>query len=317
MLLNSVLLVCVVAPLLLGLAGFWRRAQIGTNKITADATPFSVSLILGSALCCCLAFNITFFIQEVGLVLPKAFTPGLMPTLYHNNHLWQGEHPLAYLFQGTGALATFISGILSFSLVRSNRLQSVGSKLFFLWMAYHGVFMAVPQIVIGAINPYNDVGMAMDYFQLSGGSKAILALIALSAIPPLAMVLTRPFLSVASDNSAVDSRGNRTRFIAQVVTFPALIAIVLVIPYRVPREWLEVIILPLIVFFIGTVWIQASAWWIRNSDLSPHLAPVSLKKLGLAAVCLLLVFQIILRPGITVSMHEIAKKSEAIMYMVV
>src|SRR5690606_12753224 len=121
------------------------------------------------------------------------------PTLYHNNHLWHGEHPLAYLFQGTGALATFISGILSLLLVRSNRLQSVGSRLFFLWMAYHGIFMAVPQVVIGAINPYNDIGMAMDYFQLSSGSKTLFALIALIAIPPLAMMLTRPFISVASD----------------------------------------------------------------------------------------------------------------------
>jgi hypothetical protein len=52
-----------------------------------------------------LAFNLTFFIQELFLVVPKALTPGLRPTLFHNNHLWQGEHPLASLFQGTGALA--------------------------------------------------------------------------------------------------------------------------------------------------------------------------------------------------------------------
>ena len=65
---------------------------------------------IGSALLYTLAFNLTFFIQELFLVVPKVLTPGLRPTLYHNNHLWLGENPLARLFQGTGALAIFISG---------------------------------------------------------------------------------------------------------------------------------------------------------------------------------------------------------------
>ena len=62
-------------------------------------------LPIASALLYTLAYNLTFFIQELFLVVPKALTPGLRPTLFHNNHTWQGDHPLASLFQGTGALA--------------------------------------------------------------------------------------------------------------------------------------------------------------------------------------------------------------------
>jgi hypothetical protein len=38
-------------------------------------------LTLSSALLYSLAFNLTFFIQELLLVVPKALTPGLHPTL--------------------------------------------------------------------------------------------------------------------------------------------------------------------------------------------------------------------------------------------
>ncbi len=48
------------------------------------------TLVLQSALLCAFAFNLIFFIQELFLVVPKALTPGLRPTLFHNNHHWTG-----------------------------------------------------------------------------------------------------------------------------------------------------------------------------------------------------------------------------------
>ena len=45
-------------------------------------------------------------------MLPKALTPGVRPTLFHNNHGWEGENPLTSLFQGTGALAILLSGVV-------------------------------------------------------------------------------------------------------------------------------------------------------------------------------------------------------------
>jgi hypothetical protein len=110
-----------------------------------------------SALLYTLAFNLTFFVQELFLVLPKAFTPGLRPTLFHNNHSWQGEHPLASLFQGTGALAIFLTGLGCALLLRRASARSATAHLFLIWVAYNGFFQSLPQVVIGAFNPRNDV----------------------------------------------------------------------------------------------------------------------------------------------------------------
>ena len=124
-------------------------------------------LSINSALLYALAFNLIFFIQELFLVLPKALTPGLRPTLFHNNHSWQGENPLASLFQGTSALAIFLTAVACALLLRRRPDRSVALRLFLIWMAYNGFFQSLPQVVIGAINPQNDVGMAMDYLGLS------------------------------------------------------------------------------------------------------------------------------------------------------
>jgi hypothetical protein len=43
---------------------------------------------MASLLLCALAFNLTFFWQELWLVIPKALTPGPHPVLYHNDHGW-------------------------------------------------------------------------------------------------------------------------------------------------------------------------------------------------------------------------------------
>lgn len=66
----------------------------------ADATP-SLPLILNSAVVYALSYNLIFFIQELFLVVPKALTSGLRPTLFHNNHTWSGDNPVAALLQGT------------------------------------------------------------------------------------------------------------------------------------------------------------------------------------------------------------------------
>ena len=63
---------------------------------------------VASALLYALAFNLVFFVQGFFLVLPKTFTPGLRPTLFHNNHTWEGDSPLAKLYQGTGALVLLL-----------------------------------------------------------------------------------------------------------------------------------------------------------------------------------------------------------------
>ena len=67
---GAILLVVVVAPVLLGLTGLLvaRRAPA-----TEPAPSWDWRLTVQSALLYTLAFNLTFFIQELFLVVPKAF----------------------------------------------------------------------------------------------------------------------------------------------------------------------------------------------------------------------------------------------------
>ena len=291
----AALLILVVGPLLLGLWGLVR-----TRRVPADAAalPWNWKLTAVSALLYTLAFNLTFFLQELFLVLPKAFTPGLRPTLFHNNHAWDGDNPLAALFQGTGALAILLSGIVCVLLLRRGIGRSVTARLFLVWMAYCGCFMALPQVVVGALSTGSDVGMAMEYLRLDPIAKTMLALVALAAMPPLALWLVRPLLGLADDAAQVASVGARTRFMFQVATLPALVGILMVIPFRVPREPVEVVMVPLVVSVIGIAWIQAGAWRIEASRTAGILRTGSIAYPLGAVLFVLLVFQVLLRPGI-------------------
>jgi hypothetical protein len=255
-------------------------------------------LTMGSALLYTLAFNLIFFIQELFLVVPKAFTPGLRPTLFHNNHTWEGDSPLVGLLQGTGALATFLTATVCVILLRRGWGRSSTSRLFLVWMAYNGYFSSLPQVVIGAFVPANDVGMAMSYFWLSPALKNAAAIVASIAMPLLGVCLTRPLLSVAEDPGEIGTAAARTGFVFRVATLPAVAAIALIIPFRVPRNWIEVVMVPVVVTFIGIIWMQASAWLLRDIDARGDSRNMSVARLAGAALALLLMFQLVLRPGI-------------------
>jgi hypothetical protein len=255
-------------------------------------------LTVASALLYTLAFNLIFFIQELFLVLPKAFVPGLRPTLFHNNHTWEGHNPLAQLFQGTGALATFLTACVCTVLLRRARGRSSTNRLFLIWMAYHGFFESLPQVVVGAFVPANDVGMAMGYLGLSPHVKTVVAVLAFVAMPVLAVGLTRPLLSLAEDPREIDNAGARTGFVFRVATLPAVVGVALIIPFRVPRDWIEVVLVPVVVTLLGVFWMQAGAWAIRDVGARGDSRNMSVAGLAGAAAALLLVFQLVLRPGI-------------------
>lgn len=282
-------------PLLLGLAGMLSPHRPLRNK----ARPaWDWQLMASAALWYAIAFNLTFFTQELFLALPKALLPGVHTTLFHNNHTWQGSHPLTRLFQGTGVLATFASaGICAERLHRRPPL-SRDLRLFLIWMIYNGLLMGLPQIANGAVNGESDVGMAMNYLRLGAATRNLLALLALAAVPVVALKLTPQLLRLADRPERLAGGRARTLFICNIATVPALIGLLLIIPFRVPREWVEVLVPPLVVTAIGIPWLQADAWRVHGvapapaAPLRPPLAPLVLL-LGL-----LLVFQLLLRPGI-------------------
>jgi hypothetical protein len=302
----AALLALVAGPLLLGLAGLQRAHRISGSEVRKAARPWDWKLTIASALLYALAFNLTFFIQELFLVVPKALTPGLLPILFHNNHTWAGENPLARLFQGTGALAIFITGVICVLLLNQLPARSAGVRLFLIWMAYNGLLQSLPQVAIGSVEPQNDLGMAMDYLHFSVAGKMALIAIAIAAL-----TLRRPLLSVAQDMGDIGDSRTRTAFMFRVATLPALAAILLIIPFRVPRNWVEVAAVPVVVTVIGIAWLQAGAWAVSGAKASGAPETLGSNALGSnalgsktvgyafgALLLLLLVFQLLLRRGV-------------------
>lgn len=294
----AIVLVLCAGPLLLGTTGRIRCRRPQGVPAAAPAQRRTPKLTVASALLYALAFNLTFLIQEVFLVLPKALTPGLRPTLFHNNHRWEGEHPLASLFQGTGVLAILLTGTACALLLYRRPPRSATARLLLIWMVFNGFFQALPQIVIGALGPRSDVGMAMEYLRLGATARTVAALVALAAIPPIAIGLTRPLLRLAEDPTRIATGRARTRFIFRVATLPALAAIPLIVPFRVPRELVEVVLLPVIVAVTGIVWMQAGAWRASGVKANDRSRVTTWAGPLCAVLVLLFVFQVLLRPGV-------------------
>jgi hypothetical protein len=255
-------------------------------------------LTITSALLYAIAYNLTFFIQELFLVLPKALLPGVHATLFHNNHTWEGEHPLTRLFQGTGALATLISGGLCACLVRRHPPATGMARLLLIWMAYSGLLQALAQVLVGALNPENDVGMAMAYLGLGPATRTLAALLALVAIAAIALMLTRPLLELADSPARLATGHARSAFMFRVGTLPALIGVLLIVPFRVPRELLEVLVPPVVDTVMGIVWMQTFAWRVRGAKAAGFVPAASPLYAAAALIALLLLFQLVLRPGI-------------------
>ena len=206
--------VLILGPLVVGLGGVLRRHRPQPYDRSA-VPPWDWRLTASSALLYAFAYNLTFFIQELFLVLPKALLPGVHPTLFHNNHTWQGDNSLTSLFQGTGALATFVSGALCARRLRRRPPASTALRLWLIWMTYNWLLQALSQVVVGALLPADDVGMAMDYLGLGPAGKTLAALLALAAIPAIALKLTRRLLALAD---SPETPGKRPR--TQRLHFP-------------------------------------------------------------------------------------------------
>ena len=240
-------------------------------------------LAIGSALLYTLAFNLTFFIQELFLVVPKALTPGLRPTLFHNNHSWEGTHPLASLFQGTGALAIFISAIVCMLLLRgsSHPLHDgpVVPRLDGVQRILPGAAAGrVRRVRAGQRRRHGDGLLPHD----SRRQVESLHSAQLAAMIPIGSCLAREMLRVMPLKFALS----------------ALAAIPLIVAFRVPREPLEVLLPPVLATVVGLTAVYATAWRVKGVSTPVDPQPVSIAYPLAAVVALLLIFQLVLRPGI-------------------
>jgi hypothetical protein len=270
----------------------WARGERDAKFPAPEKAAWDWRLTLKSAFAFVLAFNVIFFIQELFLVLPKALTPGLEPTLFHNNHNWRGTNPLEDLLQGTGALATVVAGaIFSTWLIRRTPKGDV-ARLVLFWLALLGFLSALPQVVIGTVILQNDVGRAMSYLQFTPTARLLASVGAFIGMALLCWRLTPYLLSPASAE-----RARRGAAAFRLAVLPCILAIPLIVAFRVPNAAIEVLLPPCVDALIAAVWIQAASWHARPIDAaSPQPQPLSWLLIALG--CLLAFFQLVLRPGI-------------------
>ncbi|MGH6653024.1 MAG: hypothetical protein ACREB7_18035 [Sphingopyxis sp.] len=258
---------------------------IGMTRLKGEAARLDMRGLAVSTLLCALAFSLTFLIQELGLVIPKALVPGLDPILYHNDHGWSGDAPIAELLQGGGAVATLFSGLLFLWLAGRISPARPTWRLFAFWMAFQGLFQSLSQVAIGSLLPGNDAGRALAHLGTTPAAKAGLLILAVAAMLVAGRALARryPF-------------GGSGRTTALQLTATLLLAVLLVVPFRVPREPIEVVLIPLIVHLIGLGWLTVGLGFRRETAQAPAKPSIVGPLAALAA--LLALFQLVLRPGI-------------------
>src|ERR1700678_507934 len=154
----AAVLALVVGPLWLGVQGRNAARRLGAAPDPIRAWDWRLTIT--SALIYALAFNLVFFIQELFLVLPKALTPGLRPTIFHNNHRWEGKNPLPGLLPCTVEFPIMITGLICAYVFKRRVVCSTAAGVFFVWMTCNGFLQSLPQVVICSVEPRNDVGMA-------------------------------------------------------------------------------------------------------------------------------------------------------------
>jgi len=282
----------LLGPILWGTRNWVKYKGYYTPKNTTNYTA-----MINSAVLYAIAFNLIFFIQELFLVLGKKAI-GLKSVLYHNNHTFEGEHPMVSLMQGSGALAIFLTGLICLAIFRSIPYSKSTWKLFVLWLAFHGLIQSIPQVLVAPIAPNTDVGEALVSYL--GFSETIL--ITLSIISAVAQVLiciwfSKPILEFLPTDVDLDNPKVKIRYIQLIAVGAAFIGSVLIIPFRVLP--MSQAITPFIVFIFSIPWVWSAAASSKTYGKNPnsindkiHLTPI----IGL--VLLLLFFQMVLASGV-------------------
>lgn len=286
-------LILIISPIGLGLFNQYQNKGLEAP----EKTGFYYGLI-NSAILYALAFNLIFFFQELFLVLGKKYL-GLTAYLYHNNHTWDGTHPMASLMQGSGALAIFIIGLICLIWFQLIRKSASFWKVLVLWLAFQGLLQSIPQVMVAFFDKNTDVGQALaGYLNLDFPILPILAIASIWAIALVSIWFCRPLLETAPAEIDFDNSKVRLRYIRFIAAGAALLGCFLIIPFRI-LPMIQVIA-PFIVSVFSIPWTWTVASRIKNIDRiynnineKIHWQPIAL------LIILLLIFRFILAPGIT------------------
>jgi len=295
---SSAEIALAMAATFLGGPVLWSLVMlVRSRRLSGPRSPWDWSLSLASMLAFALAYNLIFFVQELFLVVPKAMTPGLRPTLFHNNHDWQGDSPLAELFQGTGAVATVVVGLAFLVWATRRAPRQLGLRLFVTWMGLLGLLEALPQVLIGTVIPQNDVGRAMAYLGFHDVAKLAACVAAMIAMALACGVVAPLFLSLVPGADTQGPRG-RARAVFRYAVLPAVVAIAVITPFRLPGPPIEILFPPGVAILASATWLQAWSWHAPRAPAAAPRPRWSIPALLVALAVMLAIFQIVLRPGV-------------------
>ena len=282
----------LIGPILWGVFNWTKNKGVPVPKGMV-----SFNTLINSAILYALAYNLVFFLQEVFLVLGKKAL-GLGAYLYHNNHTWEGEHPMMNLMQGSGALAIFLVGLVCLVLYRFIKNSQSIWKLFVLWLAFHGLVQSIPQVTVAYLAPSTDVGEALvGYLNLGQPLLIALALICIFATPMVNILFGRLLLEFAPKNVDLNNPKARVKYIRYIAVGAALGGSILIIPFRMPP--ISQAITPFIVFVYSIPWIWSSANVTKHVKHTPNRIDEKIYWFPIVLLILLLIFfQLVLVPGV-------------------
>ncbi|HMK05762.1 MAG TPA: hypothetical protein VK489_16285 [Ferruginibacter sp.] len=289
-------LLLLVVPVAWGIYGYFKNRTVNKPPSTSLATFSPWPLIINSAVLYALAFNLIFFIQELFLALGKRWL-GLKAQLYHNNHNWEGSHPMDSLAQGYGAAAILIVGMICLFIARRMKRSSHWMQLFFLWMAFQGFAQSLPQFITASIAPDTDTGQAFTYLGISKGMGLVVSLLGVIIMLCICVAYSRYLLQLAPNTDFTNHAGKRWGYLFKIAVLAGLIGIILIIPFRI-MPWNRALA-PVFVTLFSIPMVFASGWAVKN--INPVNSKINKKVFIVPIIMLvivLLVFQFILAKGV-------------------
>jgi hypothetical protein len=282
----------LVGPMFLG----WRN-RVKFKGTTPQKDPNYVTAMVNSGVLYALAFNIIFFLQELFLVLGKKAL-GLQAFLYHNNHIWTGEHPESLLMQGTGALGIFLVGLICLFIFRLLLGSRSLWKPFFLWLAFNGLIQSIPQVMAAYFAPNTDVGEALvGYLNLSQPVLIGLALVSMMATALISIWFSRPLLGLVPDAADLNNPRVKVRYIGFVAAGASIIGSILVVPFKIPP--MDQAINPFIVLVFSVPWMWSAAAMSKPAGRAPNRINEKIQWAPIALLAFLLIFfRLVLAPGV-------------------
>jgi hypothetical protein len=251
--------------------------------------------MINSSILYALSFNIVFFIQELFLALGKHWL-GLKAYLYHNNHNWEGNHPMEMLAQGYGAAAIFLTGVIFFFLALITRRRQARWHLFFIWMSFQGFMQSLPQFITASSTRDTDTGQVFTYLGISDGAGLAIGVVSLFTMLILGNHFSRMLLELCPEK-VISNPTTQFKYIKTIALWPAIIGALLCVPFRI-MPWNRAAT-PLMLALISVPMVVASAWNAKvkegHDDVVNHkilITPI------VALIILLLIFQIVLAKGV-------------------